>query len=757
MKKLNIVLILFFYMYLANAQNTRHPYLIFTKQKIDFAKSKVKSDTTMARCWKDIRKVADTNINTNDISRLDYLSLAYLMTDNNKYSDAVKRVLMNAIKAKSWATSEMLARKPTWNADLNVAHRCFATAVGYDAIYNTLTSEERDTISRGLYRLGVQPSMHDWIMEPTRIHSLNSMGHNWWSSCVGMGGLLALSLQDEISEAKEAAETVNELLPEWFDFGGDVLQNKAKTFDEAGGMYESLNYANFGIGEALLFRIGWKNSRSEESLPAIKQLAKLPDYFLHLCYPRTGALYDVNFGDSHNTISAESCMMLLYELGIRNDNMLWYFNQVEEGQNRDGYFRNRPIGFLYTPDTHNAPSIPTATNSYLWKDFGWATMRNNWNKDATMIAVKSGYTWNHSHADANSFVIFHKGVEIIKDAGNCSYPNPAYRNYFFQSDAHNVILFNGEGQPRTQQYHGAPLRGNLYYMMDAGNMKYVLANGTGPMSDKLSRNFRHFIWMDKLLLIVDDIKSHHQGNFEWLWHPDGNVKKEGYFLNVTNGNAAISICPLYPRLFAQSDFVHDYPDDIYLEEKEGPTEDLKGKEKYYSFHLPETTDMVKAVTAVIMKDSPIDKNLPQIERRDGKDWIGLRIKYNGQTTDLYINQLADGRLMHSNSWIEADGWTTDAYMFSVTYKDGTDAAEAKDFFICYGSAVRRGNTDYFSSLSKLFIIKNNTEGKDNFHIEGQQHVNATFRSMSQPSTVMVNDKDRKVTYNKYGMNIKFEE
>ena len=166
-------------------------------------------------------------------------------------------------------------------------------------------------------------------------------------------------------------------------------------------------------------------------------------------------------------------MMLLYELGIKNDNMLWYFNQVKEGQSRDGYFRNRPIGFLYSPDTHDAPSISKATNSYLWKDFGWATMRNNWNKDATMIAVKSGYTWNHSHADANSFIIFHKGVEIIKDAGNCSYPNPEYRNYFFQSDAHNVILFNGEGQPKTQQYHGAPLRGNLYYMMDAGNTKYL--------------------------------------------------------------------------------------------------------------------------------------------------------------------------------------------------------------------------------------------------------------------------------------------
>ena len=214
---------------------------------------------------------------------------------------------------------------------------------------------------------------------------------------------------------------------------------------------------------------------------------------------------------------------------------------------------------------------------------------------------------------------------------------------------------------------------------------------------------------------------------------------------------------MYPRLFAQSDFVHDYPDDIYLEEKQGPTEDLKGTEKYYSFHLPQTTDMVKAVTAVILKDSPDDKNLPVIERRDGKDWIGLRIKQNGQTTDLYINQLADGRLMHSNSWIEADGWTTDAYMLAVTYKEGADAADAKDFFVCYGSAVRRGTTDYFSSLSKLFVIKNSTAGKDSFHIEGQSHVNATFRSIKKPATVNVNGTEMNVSYNKFGLNIKYGE
>ena len=61
---------------------------------------------------------------------------------------------------------------------------------------------------------------------------------------------------------------------------------------------------------------------------------------------------------------------------------------------------------------------------------------------------------DQSHADANSFIVFHKGVDIIKDGGNCWYPNPAYRNYFFQSQAHNVVLFNGEGQIKKIAVNG---------------------------------------------------------------------------------------------------------------------------------------------------------------------------------------------------------------------------------------------------------------------------------------------------------------
>lgn len=757
MKRIVLVVGVICWMCIGYAQKVKHPSLLYTPERISQVKQRMQHEPQLAAAWEDIKQTADKELKGKSLNKADYLSLAYLMTGDKRYSDKLKEILLDVIKSKTWGSSEMLARRPAWHADLGVAHKSYLSAIAYDAVYNDLSTTEKKKIAEGLYRLGVESSLGDWLLEPTRIHSLNSMGHNWWTSCVCMGGILALSLQNELEDAKEGAQAVYDYLPEWFLFAGDVLQQKAKTFDEAGGMYESLNYANFGIQEALQFWVAWKNMYPSASLPDVPQLKDLSSFFAYVSYPRTGILYNINFGDSHKNVAAESSLMLLYALGIQDKNMLWYISQVESGQHRDGYFLNRPMGFLYTPSLKSAPKVPDLKQSQLFADFGWATMRNSWKKDATMLAVKSGHTWNHSHADANSFILFHKGVDIIKDAGNCWYPNPAYRNYFFQSQAHNVVLFNGQGQSREQQYHGSTLRGYLHHLLDGGNVKYVLANGTGPVSDHFSRNFRHFLWMDNVVYIIDDLKTHESGEFEWLWHPGGEWKKRGADVTITSGESSVVVRPLYPRLLALSDFVHDYPDDLYWEEITAPTEDLKATETYYSLHLPGKFNQIKGLTAVILKDSITQKDLPVMERREGKDWIGLRIVYKGKVTDLYINQLADGRLMHSNSWIEADGWTTDAYMFAVTYAEGTDPAETKDIFMAYGSALRRNDVSYFASMSKLFFIRKDTEKGLDLWINGQPFVNATFRVEKRPIHLSVNDKNMIVNYQKGNVKVKYTE
>lgn len=730
------------------SQHIQHPSLVFTPERIQQAKQRVKNDTLIAAGWSNIKKVADDNLKKSDLGKCDFLSLAFLMTDEKKYADKVKDILLKTIKDETWSNNpEMLARKPAWRSDLQLAHKCNIAALSYDAVYNTLTVDERREIAAGLYKLGVEPSLGDWFLDPTRIHSLNSMGHNWWTSCVCNGGLLALSLQNELPEAKIAADRLYEQLPEWFSFAGDEYQNKPKTCDAAGGMYESVNYANFGISEALLYRLSWQNAHPSEKIIEIPEIRNAQNFFIHTCYPRTGILNSVNFGDSHLNITGENSLILLNALGEKDKNVLWYLAQLEQKQTRDGYFANTPIGFLYWPDTKNAPRYPDLKKSALFSDFGWATLRTSWEKDATMLAVKSGHTWNHSHADANSFVVFHKGVEIIKEAGNCFYPNPEYKDYFFQSRAHNVVLFNGEGQPTNQQYEGSMLDGHLTDLLDGGNIKYVLANGTGPVAKNFIRNFRSFIWIDNVIYILDDLKTYEPGKFEWLWHPEGEVKKSGYDLNVTNGRSSVAIRPIYPESLAPSNFLHDYPDNMVVEEIQAPYEmDLKKKETYYSLHYPQPLNNVKGLTAIILKDSANDKNLPVIEKIDGKNWIGVRVRCNGKITDIIINQLANGKLMHSNSWIWAEGWETDAYLLAVSYPEKGIAGNPSDLFVAYGSSLRRDGISYYSSLSKASFVCKNEGGKMSVAIEGQPSFKAGFYAHNQPSSFFLNGKKTDFRY-----------
>lgn len=738
------------------SQQIQHPGLLLTPERVNYAKKMAAGNPKMDQAWKAIKKQADEALSKNDLLKTDYLALAYLVSNDKKYAEKAKEILLNSVRGKQWSsTDEMLLRKPAWRADLGLSHKCRISAIAYDGIYNMLSEAERKEIAAGLYNYGVVPGLGDWFLEPTRIHSLNSMGHNWWTSCAGMAGLLALSISNEVPQAAAAAAKFYEELPQWFAFGGDELQNKPKSFDKNGGMYESINYANFGISEALLYMLAWKNAHPDAKPLDIPELKNTPDFFMYCAYQGNKKIQSLNFGDSRADITAENVMLLLYALGQKNDNMLWYLKQTEQGSNREGLYRNTPLGFLYYPDTSEAPEEPTLKESQLFADFGWATLRNAWKPDASMLAVKSGHTWNHSHADANSFLVYHKGENLIADGGHCWYPNPAYREYFFQSQAHNVVLFNGEGQPANQQYEGSMLDGRLTNLLDAGSIKYVLANATGPTSNNFIRNFRHFLWMDNIIYIVDDLKTYKEGNFEWLWHLEGEVKKSGIDINVKHNDAALTIRPLYPEYITPSDFVHDYPTFSRFEQRKAPSEDLKGETAYYSVKSPVAVKKAKGLTAIVLKENQSDK-MPKMEKIDGKDWIGVRVRNNGKITDIVINQLADGALMHSNSWIWAEGWETDAYMFAVTYNENSTPDEASEICIIYGSALRRNNKAYFGSLSKLNVIQKSDAKTMSVTIDGQPLINASFYMPKQPGSLLVNGKEASFDFDSPYLSLKLD-
>ena len=135
--------------------------LLYTDELVSVAKNKMKNDSLMKKAWNEIKSVADTQLKRNSVDKLDYLSLAYIMTGDKAYSDKIRAVLKGVVNNKAWASSEMLSRKPAWRSDLGVAHKAYMTAIGYNTVYNDMTASERKQIADALYRLGVEPLLGD--------------------------------------------------------------------------------------------------------------------------------------------------------------------------------------------------------------------------------------------------------------------------------------------------------------------------------------------------------------------------------------------------------------------------------------------------------------------------------------------------------------------------------------------------------------------------------------------------------------------
>ena len=703
---------------IVSAQKPRlHPYLFFTPASIRNLKDRIQTDTVAGNHWQRIREKADEAVSAGKGGDMESLCLAYRMTGDTKYAQRAKALLMQLVNGPAW--DGMDDRTPRWNAGLGTGRGCFTSSLGFDCLYDHLTSEERKEIAGKIVRLGIEPSIGDWISPDKRLHSLNSMGHNWWSAVVHEAGIASLAVMTEIPEARRWAEEVLRQSKEWFAFSGSVLDNKPAGFDADGGFYESIGYANFGLSEYLLFRLAWTHAVSPITMPYDSTLVKTMDWFIHGCYPNTGPVMSLNFGDSNPFANGEKPVKLMKALGFNKPSYDWYLGQIAAGGQKGEFDLSNPMGLVYSGKVVDPGKPPGLPASFLYKDMGWATLRSSWDTNATLLGVKSGFTWNHAHADAGSFVLYHKGKNLLIDGGDCYYGADEYSDYFVRSEAHNVILFNGKAQDPQDQYHAVKNPGHLYNLMDGGNIKYVLADAQGPTAHYFLRNYRSFLWIGKVILVIDDVKTYEPGKFEWLMHFDQEAKRRGPDFEITNGDAAILVRPLFPETLPMG-YPHDFPEKMVVEQRLGfKDHDVKTRIPYYAISPPEPASQQKFINAIVLLDDnnkPLNtftgssgasggagrSNLPQIEKLEGKDMIGVRIRQDGKVTDVYFNLLADGRLMHRNSNNVFNGWETDAYMMAVEYPEGSE--QATGYFIANGSYLRKDGKVILHSLSKIFMI-----------------------------------------------------
>ncbi|WP_347840421.1 heparinase II/III family protein [uncultured Draconibacterium sp.] len=751
MKRISLILFITIFSLTAYAQ--KRNYFLVTENNVKRLKSEIEKSEEVRNAWNIQLEKASQLMQKDRNSLFDarVLGLVYRMTGEKKYANRIKVTLLREIQRDTWEEWGLLQRDPAWNAGLRTAHATFNAALGFDCIYDCLTDDERKKIADGIVRLGINRILGDWINPTTNIHTFDTMGHNWWSGVVDIGGIAALAVRNEVPEAQSWVETISNASVEWLNYAGSVLQNKIPTFDRNGGFWESINYANFGVSQYLMFRLAHKNVHPKQKLPEMPQMETLIDFFIHTTYYTDSLTMSVNFGDGYYLRNGHACAKLLWNLGYQNEKVHWYLHKTNHAGNHEMMTNESALGLILNPVLPEKIETPELATSQLQPDMGWAMMRNSWNDNASFLAVKSGLAWNHAHADAGSYILFHKGKYLIIDSGNASYGNPLYTKYYCQSEAHNVVLWNGKGEEQNAPYFGSVNHGSLHNLLDAGKLKYLLANATGPYSKNLSRNYRSFLWVEDVILVIDDLLAYEPGIFEWLLHYNGESKRRGQNLSIKDGDAEVMVKPLFPETFPDGGLPHDFPEQMTLEERWGwEDHHPENKVPYWSVSHFEETLRTKFVTAIVLKNDKNKDDLPLVERFEGKDFLGVRITQNNETTEVYFNLLADGRLKHRNSIINMNGWDTDAYLMALTFKEGTDRSDVKniaDLFVTHGSYIRRDGQVLVHALSKYTAHVKDFGNQPELHFQGQQNIDFQVYYRSSASVVLVNNKHVKSKYN----------
>jgi len=722
-----------------------HPYLVYIDADMQQYRERIAASPADKAAYDDLLRDAAKTSQPQTQESMQAACLAYRMTGSDEFARDIKAGLQKLDQRPDFSEAELLKRDPPWHSGLGTGATVLAFAVGFDCIHAQLSPAERQHFADALVTKGLHPILDDWLLEPTRIHSIDTMGHNWWSAVVFNAGVGAMAVLQERPDVLPWLQSIAEASREWYSYAGSELETKPANFDRNGGFYESVNYADFAMSEYLRFVLCWRNAFKSSRLPQPPFLHTIANFFVQASYVTDDRVLPVLFGDGALHSSGYTSMNLLWALGEKSSANLWYLHQFDEIPPGDGKPRATAFALVYGPsaeERNHAPATPGLPDSAIYPDMGWAMLRSSWANADTLFAIKSGMTFNHAHADAGSFMLFHRGDSLlIESGGSPGYSLPEYDSYYRQSRAHNVVLFDGEAEFHDDTYFGSQFPGTLSHLIDAGNLKYIMADATGPTVWKFRRNFRHILWIGDVILIIDDVKGYQAGQFQWLLHVGEKAVVRDANLQVAGPHGQVMVRPLFPTELPPG-LPADFPEGMRVVEESGfKDHDIKHPDTYYAFEPPGKTDQTTFVVALILSDPA--KPTPVVDSFRSENLEGIRIEQAGTVTEVFVNTLAEGRIRHRNAIINANGWNTDAYLTALTFTEGADRSKAENIsnlFVADGSYLRRDGVVAYDSLSKVFMNAAYSPGRINVSLQGQPDIHLSLLPRSGKEQVIVNGK-----------------
>lgn len=424
--------------------------------------------------------------------RIKVLSFAYGMTGDVRYSSMVKEYLLSLSSFSKWY--EFPHRGAEGN--LSNAHFLLGAAIGYDAVFSTLSAKEKETIEEAIFSKGLQPLKIDFDNQDSH----NIIASKRVSMFVG-----ALAILD----VPEYSDLVMPYLENSFAYISTYLDNRLKDPE-----IEGLLYLNVAARHLLMAADILQRSAGRDELISHEYFSFLPDVFMYMLGTGVEASF-VNFSDSFYKLDILYCMAVL--ASNRNHPVAsWFVHRFPE-KKLDVLMDFKKIPAPVAPDQFYKES------SKVFPVIGWAALRSGWQEGDHLLAFNSSESAkDHNHFDQNNFILHAAGEWLITNPGYQDYVEGPRREFTLGTVGHNSMLVDGLGQIHRG-------RSRLVDWYTSESFSYIIGEASGAYGPEIREWERKILHLDQRYFVMFDKveKSVHESELSFLFHTPASIHAGG--------------------------------------------------------------------------------------------------------------------------------------------------------------------------------------------------------------------------------------
>ena len=535
-----------------------HSRLLYPKA--DLPKIRATLETTRKRSWQACLRAADRSLDTGVPEFPDYhlredrhearlaygkyfgyfrkfvdgslmhLALGFLMTEEAKYADAAKRILLEIAR---WPTDDddVTSVSAKWGDEPGLSYsKCAHFA--YDWLYDALSDDEKALV----LKMCEERAWQTYRRLKDRTNYLTFPGSSHDGRLIAYLSDMAIVMAGESEGAatwlEYSLKALTTIYPHWAGYEGGWAEGTPYGLWYNGFYIPAFEGLRQTTGLDLWQRPFFRNVR----------------YFFFYCTAVRGEIRP--FGDSAETggpgvKGGSGYPSLLWHHAHRfNDpHMGWWVNQIR------GWSGGGDRTSLLFEDEPPAAPPTDLPQSRVFRGVGWAGLHGDLadpDNDTCMIFKSSPYgSVSHSHADQNAFAVMKGGRALAIPSGyyGPSYGESHHAEWTRTTKANNCVLVNGEGQG----IRDAKACGRIAAFEDTAGMSYLVGDAAPAYMGKLVRCDRRILFLRPgLFLILDDLEAPAAARFQWMLHAFEEMELDGNRVVSRREGAAMDVrlaCP----------------------------------------------------------------------------------------------------------------------------------------------------------------------------------------------------------------------